>query len=314
MGWRVVEGLTALATLATLAGFLGRFSWWLELTCHFRLQYAWALLSSTAVFACGQRQELALASGCASALNFATIAPYYLPRRRSDAGVPIRIILANVYKNNRDHARLQRLLEDEAPDLVMLQEVNEPWLVALRRLQPMFPYGKALPRPDGFGMMLLSRWPLERAEVVRIGPIAVPSIVAQVRVHERLLRVLATHPFAPSGASRAALRIQQLRGVAEWVRCQPRPVMVLADLNLTSWSPWFRDLIHTAGLRDSRLGLGLQGSWPSMLPAPLRIPIDHCLVSPDIMVGGRRLGPNIGSDHLPVIIDCRLPGRSEATA
>jgi hypothetical protein len=43
--------------------------------------------------------------------------------------------------------------------------------------------------------------------------------------------------------------------------------------------------------------------WPV-----LRIPIDHCLVSPDIGVLTMRTGRHIGSDHLPIIIDMVMPG------
>jgi endonuclease/exonuclease/phosphatase family metal-dependent hydrolase len=37
------------------------------------------------------------------------------------------------------------------------------------------------------------------------------------------------------------------------------------------------------------------------------IPIDHCLVSPDIDVLRMRTGRNIGSDHLPIIVDMTIP-------
>jgi len=65
-------------------------------------------------------------------------------------------------------------------------------------------------------------------------------------------------------------------------------------------------------LPDSRAGRGIQPSWPASLPAALRIPIDHCLVSPGIAVVGRQLGPQVGSHHLPVIVDLAVPaGRAE---
>jgi endonuclease/exonuclease/phosphatase (EEP) superfamily protein YafD len=40
----------------------------------------------------------------------------------------------------------------------------------------------------------------------------------------------------------------------------------------------------------------------------LMIPIDHCLVSPQIRVTGMRTGRAIGSDHLPIIVDMMVPG------
>jgi endonuclease/exonuclease/phosphatase family metal-dependent hydrolase len=56
------------------------------------------------------------------------------------------------------------------------------------------------------------------------------------------------------------------------------------------------------GLRDSREGFGLQNSWPAYWPW-LSITIDHCLVSRDIRLIDRKVGPDIGSDHYPVLVE-----------
>jgi endonuclease/exonuclease/phosphatase (EEP) superfamily protein YafD len=42
--------------------------------------------------------------------------------------------------------------------------------------------------------------------------------------------------------------------------------------------------------------------------AVLRIPIDHCLVSPSVAIVDRRVGPPVGSDHLPVFVDFAISG------
>jgi endonuclease/exonuclease/phosphatase (EEP) superfamily protein YafD len=61
----------------------------------------------------------------------------------------------------------------------------------------------------------------------------------------------------------------------------------------------FRDFLATTGLKDSRVGFGWQPTWPTGSMS-LRIPIDHVLVEPDLVVLERQVGPDIGSDHLPV--------------
>ncbi|WP_421656253.1 hypothetical protein [Leptothermofonsia sp. ETS-13] len=38
----------------------------------------------------------------------------------------------------------------------------------------------------------------------------------------------------------------------------------------------------------------------------IAIPIDHCLISPELTVTGIWTGPNVGSDHLPLITDLAI--------
>ena len=71
----------------------------------------------------------------------------------------------------------------------------------------------------------------------------------------------------------------------------------------TRWCGAFAQMQAAAGLRDSSDGMGYQGTWPTMLPCFLRIPIDQVLVGGGIGVRDRRVGMDIGSDHLPVLAD-----------
>ena len=40
--------------------------------------------------------------------------------------------------------------------------------------------------------------------------------------------------------------------------------MLMGDMNCTSWSPYFQDMLTVSGLRDSRRGFGVEGSWPAL--------------------------------------------------
>ncbi|NJM07606.1 hypothetical protein HC891_17630 [Candidatus Gracilibacteria bacterium] len=56
-------------------------------------------------------------------------------------------------------------------------------------------------------------------------------------------------------------------------------------------------------LYDSAIGYGIQGTWPSSLPPLLRIPIDHCLVNAQISIVARSVGPALGGDHTPLLVE-----------
>jgi endonuclease/exonuclease/phosphatase (EEP) superfamily protein YafD len=99
--------------------------------------------------------------------------------------------------------------------------------------------------------------------------------------------------------------MRQLAAIGDRARSDP-PALVMGDLNATPWSRPFAELRAHGGLCDSRAGFGVQPSFPSA-SAALRIPIDHLLASCSIGVRDRRIGPDVGSDHLPVILDLVVP-------
>lgn len=98
------------------------------------------------------------------------------------------------------------------------------------------------------------------------------------------------------------MRNEQLTALAQFVTDIRGPIVLLGDLNTSPWSFFFRRLLEQSGLRDSAKGYGVQPTWPSFF-RPARIPIDHCLHSPDMVVTDRRVGEAFGSDHLPLIVE-----------
>ena len=64
-------------------------------------------------------------------------------------------------------------------------------------------------------------------------------------------------------------------------------------------------MIESSSLRNARQGLGILPTHSIFAPqiAALSAPIDRCLVSADVRVKDFRLGPAIGSDHLPIIAE-----------
>jgi endonuclease/exonuclease/phosphatase (EEP) superfamily protein YafD len=140
-----------------------------------------------------------------------------------------------------------------------------------------------------------------------LGTLGLPSLVTRIATRGVPLTVLAAHPPPPKSAALAAERNLQLSRLAVMARGAPEPVVLCADLNVTPWTPFFGDLVRDSGLVDARRGRGIQPTWPTSLPPLGRIPIDHCLVSPDLGVRDFRYGPGIGSDHLPVLLTVAVP-------
>lgn len=287
---------------ATLMGCGTHWSWLCDLASHFRLQYAWVLGVCAALFVV-LLQPLGAGVAVAGVLaNLWFIVPLHVRPHAQQGGRTFRAMSINLWLINHAYDRVRQCLRTLNPDFVVFQEVSEQWLAALQELSAEYPFSKEVSLHGGFGLLLLSRLPVERVDVIPTGTAGLPSIIAHLRLDDQRLTVIGTHPHSPISPRRAKFRNRHLAHLAEVVSAQSGPVMVLGDLNTTSWTTAFQECLQRAHLHDSRVGFGLQPTWPSYLPW-LRIPIDHCLVSSEIIVSQRRVGPHIGSDHFPIAID-----------
>ncbi len=161
----------------------------------------------------------------------------------------------------------------------------------------------AEPRADNFGIALLARTPVELADVIVLGDAEVPSIAVTLRLGETQVRLLGTHPLPPGTPASSWARNDQLRAIAEWSQRQTGPAIVIGDLNATPWSPHFAKLLSDGRLKLARPNWTVAASWPAQFPSCLRIPLDHCLTTRELAVTRYETGEDVGSDHLPLLVD-----------
>lgn len=294
--------------LLTLAAFAGEHHWLLELTTHFRPHYAGGLLVCAIIYASARRIRPAALFALFTLLNIFVLAPRFTPRGAPPVNSPsIKLLLSNVLSDNHDHDSLLALIAHEQPDVITLLEINDEWTPALVPLTSSYPHSLVVTRDDNFGIALFSRFPLSDLKTVYLGPAEIPSIRATLMLGSRPVALLATHPLPPGNAGSMVLRDLHLTALAKWSASLPSPVIVLGDLNCTPWSPAFRTLLTDGSLYDT--GRGFNPTWPAR-PWWLRIPLDHCLVSADLAVVDHRIGPDIGSDHFPLLVTVALPASS----
>ena len=115
--------------------------------------------------------------------------------------------------------------------------------------------------------------------------------------------ILSSHPLSPSDGQRAGLRDKQLGFAADWASRQDGSYMIVGDFNATPWSWPFRHLVKKGSLNNSQDGFGVQATFAANSNWLFRVPIDHLLHSDALRVRDRRLGPALGSDHFPIIVD-----------
>lgn len=292
----------------TAASFAGRWHWLLDLTSHFR--WYWLLAAIAWLILAGRRQGR-LATACLALVvivNGAALLPYWLPAaviQGAASSEPLELISLNVLADNPDKAPTLAYLRHRGADLVVLLEVDQAWADALDELAPLYPHRLVRLRDDTFGIAILSQLPLSdpQVETPAEGP---PVMVVGVPRGEEGCLVVAAHPPPPISAEWSARRDAQLAAIGERAAVESRPVIVAGDLNATPWSHGFRQLVGPRGLRDSAVGRGLQPTWNARHWLP-RIPIDHVVISEEVEVLSRSIGPDVGSDHLPVEATLLIP-------
>ncbi len=296
----------------TIAASLGRTYWMCELATHFRVQYAALFLLSALGFLLLHNPVSAAIAALGSMVNLAAILPAYgrmtLPFaiKEQPRGKTIKALLLNVNFRNQNYAKTLDYIRLVKPDLVAIVEVNAAWSKQLESLRPVYPFIVGFRGCRGWGLMLLSRLPLEKTVIVKPRARRIPYVRAEVLVDGRPIAVIVTHPYAPVTKRYAAHRNRQFEQLAAVALEQTAPVILLGDLNVSPWSPNFKQLLKSSRLVDSRSGFGVQPTWPTS-NRWLQIPIDHCLVSSSVTVRDHRIGPDVGSDHLPVMVNIQLP-------
>lgn len=285
--------------LVSALSFAGKLNWLFDNLTAFVMQFAASAALLAIAFALLKAPRPALFSLMLVLVHGARL---WQP---SPAGVQpdgptLKFVSANVKTSNRDYERLLSFINSASPDVVAVIEIDDGWAKALESLSPDYPYRVVEPRSDNFGIALLSRVPLNHARVEYLGDVDVPSILARVNLDKDAITIVATHPFPPVRSEVAAERNRQLAAVADVAAQAPGEVVVMGDLNVAPWSRYFADLLRAGQLHDSRRGFDLQPSWPTFC-MPLMTPIDHVLISSGLTVTDRRTGPQIGSDHLPVM-------------
>jgi endonuclease/exonuclease/phosphatase (EEP) superfamily protein YafD len=283
--------------------------WVSDLAVHFRLQYA-----LTAVVAClilavtghGAWATLAFLIAATQGLISAPLMNAPMPAAPA-SGAPaqaFRVAALNVWYRNHHFHKVLDFAARERADVILLAEVTAECEAALSALTPQYAHRFATRGSRGTGLLLLSRWPMQAAVLPDFSDVE-PAIAATLVIKERRVQLLSVHTSWPIGPVCTLERDRQLLLIGDYARTHDAPLIVLGDLNISPFSPLFRDLLSGGRLRSAAQGFGWQPTWPVVLP-PAGIQIDHALVSAGVAVVGFRRGAPVGSDHLPIVIDCAV--------
>jgi endonuclease/exonuclease/phosphatase (EEP) superfamily protein YafD len=237
------------------------------------------------------------------ASHFVAYLPPY-PKQVASAGHcpperQISLLNANVLQTNKNYERLLRLVEERKPDVLLLLETSPDWERAVGPLVAHYPYRLSEPLANTYGLILMSRLPIEGDIKYLLQP-GIPSAHVRLTLPDGQQVILhGLHPEPPLPGDDSGERDAELIQVGRMVRNEGRAAIVMGDLNDVAWSRTSRLFKKVAGMGDPRVGRGFYPTFNANYPL-LRWPLDHLFVSPHIELTAIDLLPDIGSDHLPI--------------
>jgi endonuclease/exonuclease/phosphatase (EEP) superfamily protein YafD len=325
VAWLGTAGYLLLAVVAAACLWWLSDRWWLATTLLFGPRWV-LLLPLTALVPASLRWDRGLLAPLALAAIIVLGSVMGLRTGwRSWLDVPdttrdITVMTLNAQGNASLSVALTDLLFGPHLDVLAIQECGE-LEQRVEALQDWHTDGRS-------GLCLVSRYPItsvrtmEREAFVRAGGAAVvvtyrleasPIPIHLTNLHletpraglERI-RAGELQEGIPKLAEKSSLREIELRRAARWADEFPRPHIVLGDFNTPPESPIYRDAwdnwTNAFSVAGRGFGYTRMNGW-------IRARIDHILVDESLDVIRAWVGPDVGSDHKPMIASVRLRRR-----
>ncbi len=307
---RVFLGLVLLLTILTVLPVIETDEWWVRLWDYPRLQIAVLLVVGLlGMVLMGPRKGklffAAVGLGLGSLVWQLIQVASYIPgwpvelaaTRPCEPGRQVRLLNANVLMTNNDSAALLALVRRTSPHIVLLLEPSLDWERAIRPFYPAYPHRISRPLPNTYGLILLSKLPLESPQLRYLMQPQVPSVKTGLRLRSgEVVDFYGVHPEPPYPGDDSGERDAELVRVGREVQQDGSAAIVMGDLNDVAWSHSSRLFRRLSGVLDPRVGRGPYPTFPANLPL-LAWPLDHIFVTPHFRLISIDRLPDIGSDH-----------------
>lgn len=226
-------------------------------------------------------------------------------RERGDSGTIYRIMTFNAWEQAKTMTSLKRFLRQEKPDFVVLQEITLKDWRALKEIRDIYPYTSYC--SDWLcGVAILSKYKWTSVESRNFGPHKLPLITASFGPSLNGLTLFATHSARPHW--KYSTQREQFEHLASYIKEWTQPRIILAgDMNASVFSALLRDFTSSSGMKPAG---SITPSWPQrfrqlgyvQIPM-LQLGIDHFFVKPGMQILRKWRGPDLGSDHRPLLME-----------
>jgi endonuclease/exonuclease/phosphatase (EEP) superfamily protein YafD len=292
------------ATLATVLGFLGATWWGWDRIADWRFPLMAILLVTAITYGLIFRKTVSAVFLFAAIANAVLLAPMWLATQ-SAAGSSDRVrIVSFDTGGSGDHRRdIVTWIDDVEADVALLYRTNGDWADAVANADVPYRVLAASVGPDAVGRATV----LARAgtSVVPMTPIPGSDITVRVTNGSTEAVLVGIAVQNPNSTVESDNRIERFTAINAAVSTLDDAAVVTGNLETSRWSHAFE--VVAAGLSNSEDGFGYVATWPSsdwpIIGTYAGLPLDHAVYRGDVTVPTRRVGPNLGPSHRPLLFD-----------
>jgi endonuclease/exonuclease/phosphatase (EEP) superfamily protein YafD len=183
-------------------------------------------------------------------------------------------------------------------------EVTDHLELTLKEIFARYPYRMEVPVRDGFRICLLSRHTLHNETITHYGATNTPLLNATIEIDGKPYSIYSAHPKPALSREWNEERHIYFKEVEKVIGADENAKIMMGDFNSVPWEPHFQRFLQNSGLRSTLKKHGYKVTWP-VYCIPMGIPMDHILVSNDVICDSLKIGPSCGSDHYPVSMNLK---------
>jgi endonuclease/exonuclease/phosphatase (EEP) superfamily protein YafD len=296
--------LGTMASLATVLGFFGSTWWGWDRIADWRLPLLLILVATSVVYGFGFRRAVSAVFLLAAIVNAVLLAPLWLSTQSAPGSNDRLRIVSFDTSGSGDHRKdIAAWIHSVEADVALLYRTTGDWADTLNTVG--VPY-RIVPSPLG-DQALGPAVALVRREVAvtPLEPVPGSDLTLQADVGATPVRLIGIAVENPGSTLGADQRINRFTSINAAATESTGPVVVVGNLETSRWSHAFDTIAR--GLSNSEDGFGYAATWPRtdlpLIGAYVGLPLDHALYRGDITVPSRRVGPDLGPAHRPLLFD-----------
>lgn len=293
-----------MASLATVLGFFGATWWGWDRIADWRFPLLLILVATSIVYGFGFRRAASALFLIAAIVNAVLLAPLWLSTQSApDSSDRLRVVSFDTSGSGDHRKDIAAWIHSVEADVVLLYRTTGDWADTLSavgvpyRIVPAALGSEAL----GRALVLVRR----NVSVTPLDPVPGSDLTLLVDIGATQATLVGLAVQNPGSTFEADQRLERFTSINTAVAESTGPIVVAGNLETSRWSHAFG--VIAGGLNNSEDGFGYAATWPRTDPpvigAYTGLPLDHALYRGDVTVPSRRVGPDLGPAHRPLLFD-----------